>query len=165
MNFMSSMVGPMGGHPIKGMRAGGSMATGMGMITQGPALSEEFGARLGRGTGEQTSPERAVGNGPKMDGGQGQHAGHGDAGKKVPGSPQDMFDMIEYSEAELKKLNKPETRGMRRDWFKGVEGLMTVIRVLPPELYDNVASGKGDVPPGASVPGAVSGEKHEGHRQ
>ncbi len=167
MNFMSSMVGPMGGHPRRGMQAGGSMATGMGMITRGPALSEEFGARLGRGTGEQTGPERAVGNGHKMDGGKGQeggHAGHGGAGKKVPGTPQDMFDMIDYPEAELKKLNKPETRGMRRDWFKGVEGLMTVVRVLPPELYDKVVSGKGDVPPGASVPGAGPGGKHEGHK-
>jgi FtsP/CotA-like multicopper oxidase with cupredoxin domain len=160
MNFMSSMVGPMGGHTRRGMQAGGSMATGMGMITQGPALSEDFGARLGRGTGEQTSPERAVGNG--MTGGQ-EHAGHGGAGKKVPGYPQDMSEMVSYSEAELKKLNRPETRGMRKDWYKGVEGLMTVIRVLPPDLYEKVVSGKGEVEAGASVPGASPVKAHEGH--
>jgi FtsP/CotA-like multicopper oxidase with cupredoxin domain len=166
MNFMSSMVGPMGGHTTKGMKAGGSMATGMGMLNGGPALSEEFGARLGRGTGEQTVPERAVGNGMKMDTGkseEGGHAGHGGAAKKVPGFPQDMFDMVEYSEAALKKLNKPETRGMRKDWYKGVEALMTVVRVLPPDLYKKVVSSKGDVPPGASVPGSGAGMKHEGH--
>ncbi len=138
------------------------MATGMGMLNGGPALSEEFGARLGRGTGEQTAPERALGNGMKMSEGGG-HAGHGAMGKKVPGSPQDMFGMVEYSEAALKKLNKPETRGMRKDWYKGVEALMTVVRVLPPDLYDKVVSGKGDVQPGASVPGSGPGEKHTGH--
>jgi hypothetical protein len=170
MNFMSSMVGPMGGHTIKGMKAGRDMATSMGMLGQGPApaLSEEYGPALGRGTGEQTTAERAVGNGPmmKMDAGKGQpggHAGHGGAAKKVPGSPQDMFEMIEYSDAALKKLNKPETRGMRKDWYKGVEALMTVVRVLPSELYEKVVSGKGEVPPGASVPGSGPGKQHEGH--
>jgi FtsP/CotA-like multicopper oxidase with cupredoxin domain len=162
MNFMSSMVGPMGGHTTKGMKAGGSMATGMGMLNGGPALSEEFGARLGRGTGEQTAPERAVGN-MKMNQ-EGGHAGHGEAAKKVPGFPQDMSEMVEYPEAAIKKLNKPETRGMRKDWYKGVEALMTVVRVLPPDLYDKVVSGKGEVLPGASVPGAASGKGHEGHK-
>jgi hypothetical protein len=160
------MVGPMGGHTRRGMQAGGSMATGMGMITQGPALSEDFGARLGRGTGEQTSPERAVGNGHQMGGDQGQeggHAGHGGGGKKVPGYPQEMSEMVSYSAAELKKLNKPETRGMRKDWYKGVEGLMTVIRVLPPDLYEKVVSGKGEVEAGASVMGASPVKAHEGH--
>jgi hypothetical protein len=74
-----------------------------------------------------------------------------------------MFGMVEYSEAALKKLNKPQTRGMRQDWYKGVEALMTVVRVLPPDLYDRVVSGKGDVPPGASVPGSGPGKPHEGH--
>jgi FtsP/CotA-like multicopper oxidase with cupredoxin domain len=174
MNFMSSMVGPMGGHTRTGPQAGGSMATGMGMITRGPALSGEFGAQFGRGTGEQTGAERAVGTGPGMGGsamgsagrrmGSGpEHGQHGGDRPKVPGFPQDMFEMINYSEAELKKLNKPETRGMRKDWYRGVEGLMTVVRVLPPDLYDKVVSGKGDVLPGASIPGAGPGRKHEGH--
>ena len=161
MNFMSSMVGPMGGHTSKGMKAGGSMAVGMGMLNGGPALSEEFGARLGRGTGEQTTIDRAVGNGPKMDSG---HASHGGAAKKVPGSPQEMFGMSMYSEQQVKKLNsKWQTRGMRKDWYMGVEALFTVVRVLPPDLYDKVVSGKGDVQPGASVPGSGPGEKHKGH--
>ena len=30
---------------------------------------------------------------------------------------------------------------MRRDWYTGLEGLMTVVRVLPPDLYDAVMSG------------------------
>jgi hypothetical protein len=100
-----------------------------------------------------------------MGGGQehGEHAGHGGEGKKVPGYPQEMSEMVSYSEAELKKLNKLETRGMRKDWYKGVEGLMTVIRVLPPDLYEKVVSGKGEVAAGASVPGASPVKAHEGH--
>ena len=37
---------------------------------------------------------------------------------------------------------------------------MTVVRVLPSELYDKVVSDKGDIPPGASVPGSGEGAKH-----
>lgn len=175
MNFMSTMVGPMDGHTARGMPAGGSMAAGMGMITRGPALNPEFGATIGRGTGENTGTGRAVGTGPMMGGQPGKgaapggHAGHGGAaGATVPGFPQDMSGMVSYSAAELKKLNRPETRGMRNGWFADVEGLTTLVRVLPPELYDKVVSGKGDVPPGASVPGAGPGKAgghggHEGH--
>jgi hypothetical protein len=47
---------------------------------------------------------------------------------------------------------------MRRNWFHGIEALHTVVRVLPAELYDKVVSGKGEVPPGASVPGGGEGE-------
>jgi hypothetical protein len=45
---------------------------------------------------------------------------------------------------------------MRRDWYTGVEGLFTVVRVLPPDLFEQVMSGQGDVPPGASIPGGES---------
>jgi len=67
-----------------------------------------------------------------------------------------------YSPSQLKKLRRPETRGMRKNWFEGVEGLMTVVRVLPPDLYEKIVSGKGEVPDGASVPGAKAGGGHEG---
>ncbi len=180
MNFMSTMVGPMGGGGMKGMPAGGSMATGMGMLTRGPALNPEFGGTLGRGTGENTGTDRAVGTGPMMGaggtqpampgmaGGQpGGHGGHGGgAGAMIPGFPQEMSGMVSYSASELKKLTKPETRGMRNGWFADVEGLTTLVRVLPPDLYDKVVSGKGEVAPGASVPGAGPGKAaggHEGH--
>ena len=87
------------------------------------------------------------------------------AGWSVPGYPQNMAGMANYSEAELKKLNRPETRGMRKGWYGDVEGLTTVIRVLPPDLYDKVVSGKGEVPPGASVfgGGPIRIGGHEGH--
>jgi manganese oxidase len=42
---------------------------------------------------------------------------------------------------------------------------MTVVRVLPPDLYDRVVSGKGEVAPGASVPGSMPAHdmKHMKH--
>jgi hypothetical protein len=57
--------------------------------------------------------------------------------------------------AEMAKIkNNPRTRGMRPMWPMGVMGLFTVVRVLPPDLYDKVVSGTGEVAPGASVPGS-----------
>ncbi len=173
MNFMSSMAGPMAGGSMKGMPAGGSMGSGMGMITRGPALNPDFGAQLGRGTGENTGADRAVPNGaqPGQPGMKemaqpkpGGHEGHGGSGTTVPGFPQSMggMGMEMYTPSQLKKIRKKETRGMRKNWFEGVEGLMTVVRVLPPDLYEKVMSGKGDIPDGASVPGAKPGG-HEGH--
>lgn len=177
MNHMTSMVGPMLSHTERGLPAGLEMQPSLGMPTRGPALSEAFGAALGRGLGEQTSPERAVRNGPTVMPTQGGHAGHdmgdrkptpvqgGHAGhdmgdgkpkKSVPGYPQDMMGMQMMDASQLRKLKRPETAGMRSNWFEGVEGLMTVIRVLPPDLYDKVIAGD-SVPDGASVPGAPPG--------
>ncbi|MHA0110957.1 hypothetical protein ACXYUI_28040, partial [Klebsiella pneumoniae] len=77
-----------------------------------------------------------------------QHEGHSATGGRVPGFPADMMDMMGMMpEAEMRKLDKPETRGMRRNWFTGVEALHTILRVLPPDLYDQVVLGKGDVKP------------------
>jgi FtsP/CotA-like multicopper oxidase with cupredoxin domain len=173
MNHMTVMVGPMG-HAVRGMPAGNSAQAGMGMIQSGPALSKENGPSLGRGLGEQQGNERTVRTGPhemEQQSGHG-HGGHehssmnGSSGRRVPGYPQDMMGMHGmYSEAELKKLNKPETRGMRRNWFAGLEALHTVVRVLPNDLYDRVMSGKGDVTPGASVPGGSPGMMPGIHHQ
>jgi hypothetical protein len=158
------------------MPAGIDMLPSLGMIVRGPALSDEHGPSLGRGMGEQTGNEREVRNGLRP----GEHAGHGGATttagqhagghsahapKSVPGYPQDMMDMHGmYSEADLKKIIKPATRGMRANWYSGVEALMTVIRVLPPDLYEKVMSEEGDIPPGASVPGADPGKMPMHHK-
>jgi FtsP/CotA-like multicopper oxidase with cupredoxin domain len=161
MNHMTVMVGPMGGHTRGGMPAGNNAPAGMGMTQGGPALSADNGPSMGRSMGENTGNERAM-----RTGAAGGHAGHG--GQRVPGFPADMMDMMGMmSEAELKKINKPETRGMRRNWFAGVEALHSIVRVLPPELYDNVVSGQDDIAPGASVPGGGPGKMpgmHGGHQ-
>ena len=36
-----------------------------------------------------------------------------------------------------------EAMGMRPGWSMGVEGLATVVRVLPPELYDEIMGSQG----------------------
>jgi FtsP/CotA-like multicopper oxidase with cupredoxin domain len=75
---------------------------------------------------------------------------------KVPGFPQETGMMAMMSPAEMAKVEKnPRTRGMRPMWHMEVMGLFTVVRVLPPDLYDKVISGKGEVAPGASVPGSA----------
>jgi manganese oxidase len=80
---------------------------------------------------------------------------------KVPGFPQEAGMMAMMSPAEVAKVNKPQTRGMRSQWYMDVMGLFTVVRVLPPDLYDKVISGKGEVAPGASVPGSKPGHDME----
>jgi hypothetical protein len=42
-----------------------------------------------------------------------------------------------------------------------LQALHTVVRVLPEDLYNQVVSGKGDIAPGASVPGGKFGKDHE----
>jgi manganese oxidase len=63
---------------------------------------------------------------------------------KVPGYPQGMQGMMMSKEMDhqaIAKINsKRETKGMRPGWFMGVEGLMTVLRVLPEDLYNRVMS-------------------------
>lgn len=63
---------------------------------------------------------------------------------QTPGYPQNMLGMMlgdDMSSESVEKYNsKPETRGMRKDWWKGVHGLMTVLRVLPEDLYERVMS-------------------------
>jgi FtsP/CotA-like multicopper oxidase with cupredoxin domain len=89
-----------------------------------------------------------------------------DPRSKVPGFPQEEGMMAMLSPAEMAKVTKnPRTRGMRPMWPMGVMGLMTVVRVLPPDLYEKVVSGQGEVAPGASVPGSMPahGMEHMKH--
>jgi hypothetical protein len=92
--------------------------------------------------------------------------GREDPRYKVPGFPQGTGMMAMMTPAEVAKVNnKPQTRGMRPMWYMGVHGLFTVLRVLPPDLYEKVVSGKGEVAPGASVPGSMPahGMEHMKH--
>ena len=123
--------------------------------------------------GEQIGIERAVGNmtimpsrrsdTPGMPGMSmpaampsqgGMHGGHGSMGRDKEqaraGLPtgDDGHAHGDAGRAAQKLTAKRETRGMRRDWYTGLQGLMTAVRVLPPDLYDRVMSGEGDVAPG-----------------
>jgi FtsP/CotA-like multicopper oxidase with cupredoxin domain len=85
---------------------------------------------------------------------------------QVPGFPQETGMMAMMSPVEMAKVEiNPKTRGMRPMWHMEVMGLFTVVRVLPPDLYDKVISGKGEIPPGASVPGSkpTHGMEHMEH--
>jgi FtsP/CotA-like multicopper oxidase with cupredoxin domain len=157
MNQMVSMVGPMA-HAGMGSQTGKGMEEGMGVVTQGHALSEDLGPGMGRGMG-MTTQERNVSN---MVGPQQQHGGHGQQPspaqgkgsevqpgqtervgqitnpnderrrKTVPGYPQDMVMFMD------KEVAKPETYGLPPGWTGSFMGMMTMVRVLPPDMYDEV---------------------------
>jgi manganese oxidase len=140
MNQMVSMVGPIA-HAGHGVRTGGGMEEGMGMIRQGNALSEDLGPKFGRGMG-MAEEERRVSNIARpvaMQNGRGGHGGHGGgtppgAGgqTRVPGFPQDMFMPMDDEVA------KPETYGLAKNWTGATQGMMTLVRVLPPDRYDEI---------------------------
>ncbi|MEO8035648.1 MAG: copper oxidase [Acidobacteriota bacterium] len=143
MNAMASMVGPIA-HIGKGMHTGLSMEDGMGMISQGGGLSENLGPSLGRTIGGGSEFEKPTTNlalTPAQAGMQHQGMQHGSMqmgaptapnAYAVPGFPQDMW-MVDDSE-----YVKPETYGLRPTWTGGMMGMMTLVRVLKPELYDHI---------------------------
>lgn len=53
--------------------------------------------------------------------------------KKILGYPQDMWMVMD----DMFK-GKAENFGLRRGWTGGMMGMMTLIRVLPPEKYDQI---------------------------
>ncbi len=77
---------------------------------------------------------------------------------RVPGYPQNMSGgmgmNMNIPEDDVGRLAKREARGMRRDWSH-VKGLTTIVRVLPPELYDKVMFGDDPLPPGSSIFGPI----------
>lgn len=132
MNQMVSMVGPMA-HVGSGMHTGMGMEEGMGMIQSSNATDEDLGPALGRAIGlpareketsHLVSPPSSA-----------QHQQHGVPGQdpwKVPGYPQDMFITMDEMVA------KPETHGLRRGWTGGMMGMMTLVRVLPADKYEDI---------------------------
>jgi len=153
-----SMVGPIshGAHE-HGLGAGAGMEEGMGMLKQGNALSEQFGPSMGRGLGVAADADRATSNLVAQDApatATGAHAHHMSTDsamdaypkddpekKKVPGYPQDMW-MVEDE-----KYNwKPENFGLRKGWTGAMMGMMTMLRVVTPEVYDKIMALKGQNP-------------------
>jgi manganese oxidase len=153
MNQMSSNVGPMS-RMANGMPAGGDMNTGMGMLQGQPGVpnSDDYGPSLGRGLGVGSTNDQMVGNGPRsnhdmaaMPGMQHEMPGmqHGkelaispDA-NRVPGFPQDA-----YMEGPMMNMDNmihsAETYGLPPGWTTGMQGMMTLVRVLQPEKYDEI---------------------------
>jgi hypothetical protein len=55
----------------------------------------------------------------------------------VPGFPQDAY-MEGPTMAMDKAVWKPENYGLRPGWSGFMQGMMTVVRVLPPDEYDKI---------------------------
>ena len=133
MNQMISMVGPMA-HVGHGMHTGMGMEEGMGIVREGNATSENLGPGMGRGMGISADRERAT------SATVGHHEQHGaapsqDAKKNVPGYPQDDMMMTMFMD---KEVAKPETNGLAPGWSAGLQGMMSLIRVLPPDKYEEI---------------------------
>ena len=153
MNHMVSMVGPM-----PGMNKGENRGEAVPEMPGDDLASGALGAGLERSLGPMVTADREVMTGMRPSDMQVKF--------KVPGYPQDMMDMHGMlTPAEMKKVSVPLTRGMRRNWTMGTHAMMTILRVLPDELYEKVISGEGQIEPGASVPGAgpgkAMGENHD----
>ncbi|MGH9397029.1 MAG: multicopper oxidase family protein, partial [Terriglobia bacterium] len=162
MNQMSSTVGSMT-RLGKGMPAGLSMEEGMGMLTGTPGvpMGEDYGPGLGRGLGVGSTNDQPVGNtplSPEKANAAMQNTNHSMAGMQyggapisganmnvdisanansVPGFPQDA-----YMEGPMmvmdKAVWKPENYGLRPGWSGFMQGMMTLVRVLPPDEYDKI---------------------------
>jgi manganese oxidase len=145
MNQMASMVGPMmeSSHGMqREMRSGMGMPEGMGMMQQGGALDAENGPSLGRSIGIGADYEKATTNAPLDDsnrasmGGASAPAQVGQRGVssplQVPGFPQDMLMNMTAPNS------KAETYGLATGWSSDMAGMMTLVRVLEPEVYDQV---------------------------
>ena len=167
MNQMSSNVGPMTGR--SGIPAGLDMERGMGMLRQGSATSGENGSSLGRGMGVGSTFEQPLSNSPLKTQSpmqpEGMQMGKPEVSKdanSVPGFPQDAF-MEGPMMAMDQMVDKPETLGLRPGWSGFMAGMMTFIRVLPQDKYDQIMElrkkREGNKPMNMDMPGME--HKHE----
>ena len=162
MNQMSSTVGKMTRMSGMGVPAGSDMSKGMGMLQGASAtpLGEDYGPSLGRGMGIGSTSDMATTNGPLSEAKahaamQGMQHGseHNMAGmdmsdmqsdiapnaNDVPNFPQDAY-MEGPMMAMDKMVDRPENHGLNAGWSQYMQGMMTFIRVLPPDKYDEVIS-------------------------
>jgi len=167
MNQMSSTVGPLTRRP--GMPMGVSMENGMGMLdgTPGAPLGDDYGTSLGRSMGVGSTNDQSATNGPLsqegarqamatqkqempsmpgMQHGEMQGMEHGEEklpenANQVPGFPQDAF-MEGPMMAMDKMVDKPENYGLRPGWSGFMQGMMTLVRVLEPDMYEKIMAMK-----------------------
>jgi FtsP/CotA-like multicopper oxidase with cupredoxin domain len=134
MNQMASMVGPLMMTHANAPRPG-TVEAGMG-IHEGHALGDAAAPAFGRTVNTGAETARNVANMPltqpseaalpRIGPGAPPNAG------MYPGYPQDMFMVMDEVVA------KPETHGLRRGWSGGTMGMMTIVRVLTPDLFDKI---------------------------
>jgi manganese oxidase len=152
MNQMSSNVGPMT-RGRAGQPAGVDMSTGMGMLQGSPGapMGEDYGTSLGRGMGFGSTADMATTNGPlaRQDAMKGMAGMPGMTGmpgmetdvaanaNAVPGFPQDAY-MEGPAMAIDERVEKPENFGLHPSWSGYMMGMMTFLRVLPPDKYEEM---------------------------
>ncbi|MBL8170144.1 MAG: copper oxidase [Acidobacteria bacterium] len=184
MNQMVSMVGPMN-HSEHMAPPSREMESGMGIITKGHALSDENGPAFGRTLGVPL--EQSVSNGVGQDKNaavvyscpmhpevksdkpgncpkcnmalvlpKSQTAGA--KKKRVPGYPQDMWMTMDAEVA------KPENSWLPDGWTGAMMGMMTLVRVLPPDKYDRMMAliKEGKYEPGPTWPNKKNTHQHNG---
>ena len=157
MNQMASNVGPMT-RSGSGMQGGATMEQGMGMLREGHALSENRAPSLGRGLGVGSTNETTTTNGPLTVSeadkamaampGMNHNMNHGSMqGMAAPGVKADaertpLFPQDAFMEGPMmamdKEVEKPENDGLPAGWSGFVGGMMTLVRVVTPERYDQI---------------------------
>lgn len=115
------------------------MTSGMGIVSGG-ALSENAAPAFGRTLGTGAEAERPAPNMPLGAQPPTFVRPQTDAPNKdmFPGYPQDMFMVMDDAVA------KPETYGLRPGWTGSTMGMMTIVRVLKPEMFDTIAELKAE---------------------
>jgi hypothetical protein len=143
------------------------MTDGMGMLRKGDALSEEFGPALGRGLGVSADRDRATSHLVASQGHEGHTMGKpGDPmemypkddpeKKKIPGYPQDMWMVMDDVIPP-----KAENHGLRKGWTGSMMGMMTLVRVVTPEMYDKIMElKKSEKPREKKAPAPATHEHH-----
>jgi hypothetical protein len=146
MNQMASTVGRMT-RSGEAMPAGGDMNTSMGMLQGTPPvpMGDDYGPSLGRGMGVAANSDMATTNGPlsqhKMRDMQMGHAMNPDEiaanANSVPNFPQDAF--MEGSMMNMDAMvATPANAGLLPGWSAQMQGMMTLLRVMPPPDYDRM---------------------------
>ena len=138
MNNMVSMVGPMA-HVGHGMHTGGGMEEGMGIVSKSSATAEDLGPAMGRGMGNTADRDQATSHSVgQTDKAQERTAntalGADPNSEKGPGYPQDDLMMMSMDAA----VAKPENNYLAPGWSGALAGMMNLVRVLPPEKYDQL---------------------------
>jgi manganese oxidase len=132
------------------------------MLREGHATSENKAPSLGRGLGFGSTTDMARANGPLSPGEAdkamagmpgmdhskmaGMHQG-GSQRMSMPQLPKNasqvpLFPQDAYMEGPMmamdKEVDKPETHGLPAGWSGYVAGMMTLVRVLPPDRYRKI---------------------------
>lgn len=160
MNRMASTVGRMT-RMHGGMSSGTDMKTSMGMLQGTPQvpMGDDYGASLGRGLGAVADSDAATANGPlsmpaMKDSMPGMQMGNDEIApnaNRIPNFPQDAF--MEGSMMNMDAMvATPANAGLLPGWSAQMQGMMTLLRVLPQPAYDRMT---------AAIRNHKQDEKHE----